>query len=69
MKFEEIKNLQLKELLSRQEGLKKEILDSKMKLSMQRLANPLKIRKLRRDKARVSMVIHQKLKERRVKND
>jgi len=63
MKFEEIKNLQLKELLKKQENLKQEILESKIKLGLQRLAHPLKIRQLRRDKARVAMVIHQRLKE------
>ena len=67
MKFESIKNLELKDLLKKSEDLQQKILDAKMKLSMQRLSNPLLIRNLRRDRARLSMAIHHKLKKHRNK--
>ena len=64
MKFESIKNLELKDLLKKSEDLKQKILDAKMKQSMQRLSHPLLIRILRRDHARVSTAIHHQLKKR-----
>ena len=63
MKFEFIKNLELKDLLKKSEDLQQKILDAKMKLSMQRLSNPLLIRNLRRDRARVSMAVRHRLKK------
>ena len=67
MKFESIKNLELKDLLKKSEDLQQKILDAKMKLSMQRLSNPLLIRSLRRDHARLSMAIHHQFKNRAIK--
>ena len=64
MKFESIKNLELKDLLKKSEDIQQKILSAKMKLSMQRLSNPLLIRSLRRDCARISMAIHHQLKKR-----
>ena len=64
MKFESIKNLELKDLLKKSEDLNQKILDAKMKQSMQRLSHPLLIRLLRRDRARVSTAIHHQLKKR-----
>ena len=64
MKFESIKNLELQDLLKKSEDLKQKILDAKMKQSMKRLSNPLLIRNLRRDRARLSMAIHHQLKSR-----
>ena len=49
MKFSEIAHLEQKELWIKLTQLKKELFDSRMKLKMQRLSNPLSIRFLRRD--------------------
>ncbi len=57
MKFSEIKNLNQKELLKKLSNLRKDLFDSRMKLKMQRLPNPLTIRFLRRDIARVQTAI------------
>lgn len=69
MKFEEIKNLKLEELLKKSDDLNHQILDSKMKLSMQRLPNPLLIRQLRRDQARVQTALKLCLKNRSLKQE
>ncbi len=63
MKFEEIKNLKIEDLLKKSDDLNHQILESKMKLSMQRLPDPLLIRRLRKDRARVQMVVRQKIKQ------
>lgn len=57
MKFTEIAHLKKKELYIKLSQLKKELFDSRMKLRMQRLSNPLGIRFLRRDIARVQTAI------------
>ena len=44
MKYSEIVHLDKKELWQKLSGLKKELFDSRMKLKMQRLSNPLSIR-------------------------
>ena len=53
MKFLQIKNLEPRELRKKLSQLNQEIFDSKMKLSMKRLPDPLVIRRLRKDKARI----------------
>lgn len=62
MKFSEIVHLEKKELYTKLAQLKKELFDSRMKLKMQRLNNPLVIRFLRRDIARIQTVISLKAK-------
>ena len=57
MKFTEIAHLEKKELWIKFSQLKKELFDSRMKLKMQRLSNPLQIRFLRRDIARIQTVL------------
>jgi len=57
MKFLEIAHLDKKELWTRLTQLKKELFDSRMKLTMQRLSNPLSIRFLRRDIARIQTAL------------
>jgi len=57
MKFLEIAHLDKKELWTRLTQLKKELFDSRMKLKMQRLSNPLSIRFLRRDIARIQTAL------------
>ena len=62
MKFSEIVHLDSKELYRKLAQFKRELFDSRMKLKMQRLSNPLSIRFLRRDIARIQTVLSQ-LKE------
>ena len=57
MKYKDIVTLKIEELRKRLEQLNQEIFDSKMKLSMKRLPNPLLIRTLRKNKARVQTAI------------
>lgn len=57
MKFSEIAHLEKKELWTKLSQLKKQLFESRMKLKMQRLSNPLSIRFLRRDIARIQTVI------------
>ena len=57
MKFVEIKNLKTEELRKKLEQIDQEIFDSKMKISMKRLPNPLVLRLLRRDRARVKTAL------------
>ena len=60
MKFSEMAHLQEKELWIKLTKLKKQLFDSRMKLKMQRLNNPLIIRFLRRDIARVKTLLNKK---------
>ena len=57
MKFSEIAHLEKKELWTKLSQLKKQLFESRMKLKMQRLSNPLSIRFLRRDIARIQTVL------------
>jgi len=57
VKFSEIKNLNQQELLKKRNQLRKTLFDSRMKLRMQRLPNPLTIRFLRKDIARIQTAI------------
>ena len=57
MKFSEIATLNKSELRKRLFQLKKELFDSSMKLRMKRLPNPLVIRFLRRDIARLQTAL------------
>lgn len=57
MKFSEIATLNKSELRKRLFQLKKELFDSAMKLRMKRLPNPLVIRFLRRDIARLQTAL------------
>ena len=63
MKYAEIKNLNRVELRKKLRQLNQEVFDSKMKLSMQRLPNPLTLRRLRRDRARIQTALHQERPE------
>ena len=60
MKYSEIAHLEKKELWKKLSGLKKELFDSRMKLKMQRLSNPLSLRLLRKDIARIQTVLSKK---------
>lgn len=58
MKYDEIKNLKSVDLRKKLEELKHKIFDSKIKLSMKRLPNPLSIRYLRKDRARLMTALN-----------
>ncbi len=53
MKFESIKDLSIAELAKKRKTLSEELVVTKMKNSIGQLSNPLEIRKLRKDLARV----------------
>lgn len=57
MKFKEIKNLNSQELFKKLNQLRRQLFESRMKLKVQRLTNPLSIRFLRRDMARIQTAI------------
>lgn len=59
MKYAEIKNLNPGELRKKLSQLNQDIFDSKMKLSMKRLPDPLTLRRLRRDRARIQTALRQ----------
>lgn len=61
MKFTEIKDLSVPELKKKRTALSKELFDAKLKNSIGQMANPLEIRKLRRDIARINTVIVKKV--------
>ncbi len=61
MKFKEIQDLTVEELRKRQRSMNEELFQTKMKLSLGQLANPLIVRSLRRDIARVNTVLAAKL--------
>ena len=63
MKFQEIKNWNQTELRKKLGQLRQELFESKIKLSMKRMPNPLKIRLLRKDMARLETALHQPQKE------
>ena len=64
MKFSEIVNLEEAELRKKASVLRAELFQSRMKLKMQRLPNPLVLRSLRRDIARLETALSEKRKKR-----
>jgi large subunit ribosomal protein L29 len=57
MKAVELKELTLDELISREEELTEELARLRIQLSIKRLDNPLQVRGVRRDLARVKTII------------
>ncbi len=60
MKTVELKELTLDELMSREEDLTEELARLRIQLSIKRLDNPLQVRIVRRDLARVKTIINEK---------
>ena len=60
MKAVELKELTLEELMSREEELTEELARLRIQLSIKRLDNPLQVRVVRRDLARVKTIIAEK---------
>ncbi|MBX3039293.1 MAG: 50S ribosomal protein L29 [Bdellovibrionaceae bacterium] len=61
MKFTEIKDLSVTELKKKRTALSKELFDAKIKNSIGQLGNPIEIRQLRRDIARINTAIVKKV--------
>ncbi|HRO66128.1 MAG TPA: 50S ribosomal protein L29 [Pseudobdellovibrionaceae bacterium] len=61
MKFTEIKDLSVTELKKKRTALSKELFDAKIKNSIGQLGNPVEIRQLRRDIARINTAIVKKV--------
>ncbi len=60
MKAVELKELTLDELIGREEELTEELTRLRIQLSIKRLDNPLQVRIVRRDLARVKTIITEK---------
>ena len=60
MKANDLRNMTESELKAHQETLVDELVNLRVKLSMRQLDNPLRVRTLRKDIARVMTVIRQK---------
>jgi len=60
MKADDLRNMTESELKSHQETLVDELVNLRVKLSMRQLDNPLRVRALRKDIARVMTVLRQK---------
>jgi large subunit ribosomal protein L29 len=60
MKAVELKELTLDELIGREEELTEELTRLRIQLSIKRLDNPLQVRVVRRDLARVKTIITEK---------
>ncbi|MBN2071515.1 MAG: 50S ribosomal protein L29 [Candidatus Krumholzibacteriota bacterium] len=61
MKVVELRELTLNELKLREEDLVEELTRSRIQLGIKRLDNPLQVRVIRRDLARVKTIINEKL--------
>lgn len=61
MKYTEIKDLSAAELTKKKMALTGEYFEAKMKNNLGQLGNPLEIRKLRKDLARVNTAMVQKI--------
>ena len=63
MKFADIKDLTVEELLKRQRQMREELFELKMKHSLGQVANPLEIRSIRKNVARVKTALNSKLSQ------
>ncbi len=61
MKYKEIQDLTVEELRKRHKSINEELFQTKMKHSLGQLSNPLQVRSLRRDIARVNTALSHKL--------
>lgn len=57
MKFTEIKDMSVSELMKKRSVLSEQLFEARMKNSIGQMANPLQIRQLRRDIARINTAI------------
>ncbi len=61
MKYQDVKDLSVTELKKKKKALTQDIFEAKMKNSLGQLSNPLEIRGLRRDLARLNTALVQKV--------
>ncbi len=61
MKAVELREMTLEELKAREAELSEELAHLRIQLSIKRLDNPLKVREVRRDLARIKTVIREKM--------
>ncbi len=61
MKYVDLKDLAVTELKKKKGSLTQELFDAKMKNSLGQLGNPLEIRKIRKNLARVNTAMVQKI--------
>ena len=61
MKYSEIKDLTVEELRKRKKTMREDLFEAKMKQSLGQLADPVEIRKKRRDIARALTALNAKL--------
>lgn len=61
MKFNDVKDLSAAELKKKKATLTTDLFDAKMKNTLGQLGNPLEIRKIRKDLARINTALVQKI--------
>jgi len=59
MKAQELRDMTKEEILVRKEELEKEVFNLKIRQATKQIDNPLKIRTLRRDLARIVTILHE----------
>ncbi len=60
MKAEELRSLSVEELRSKEEELRKELFNLRFQKSINQLDNPMRIRQVRRDIARIKTILREK---------
>ena len=60
MKISEIRNLSIKDLKNKLKDLKSELFNLRFQLAVNQLENPMRIKAVRKDSARVQTVIREK---------
>ncbi|MCR4398480.1 MAG: 50S ribosomal protein L29 [Firmicutes bacterium] len=60
MKAREIRELEQSELLKKLEGLKEELFNLRFQLATNQLENPMRIREVRRDIARIKTILKER---------
>lgn len=61
MKFNDVKDLSAPELKKKKAALTQDLFEAKMKNQLGQLGNPLEIRKIRKDLARINTALVQKI--------
>ena len=69
MKALELRNFSIEELLEKENDFKSEIFNLKIQMATGKIENPIRLRILRRDVARVKTIIKEKKLENKVEQD
>jgi len=59
MKAQELRNLTIEEILQKKEEVRKEIFNLRIRQATRQIDNPLKLRELRRDFARINTIVRE----------